>query len=75
MLKISDLNTFYGDSHVLHNVSLTVEQGKVTVLLGRNGMGKTTTIHSIMGIIQSKKEKLCLKNRKFNQRRASRFRN
>lgn len=40
MLKVSDLNTFYGDSHVLHNVSLTVEQGKVTVLLGRNGMGK-----------------------------------
>jgi len=58
MLKVSDLNTFYGDSHVLHNVSLTVEQGKVTVLLGRNGMGKTTTIHSIMGIIQSKKGKI-----------------
>ncbi len=50
MLTLNGINTYYGASHVLHELSLQVEKGKVTVLLGRNGMGKTTTIHSIMGI-------------------------
>ncbi|OQP03869.1 ABC transporter ATP-binding protein [Geobacillus sp. 46C-IIa] len=60
MLNVYNINTFYGDSHVLHNVSLTVEKGKVTVLLGRNGMGKTTTIHSIMGMVPAKTGKIVL---------------
>ncbi len=50
MLNLVDIHTYYGQSHVLHGVSLNVKEGSVVALLGRNGMGKTTTIHSIMGI-------------------------
>jgi len=49
MLELTDIHTYYGDSYVLQGVSLKVEEGSVVALLGRNGMGKTTTIHSIMG--------------------------
>jgi len=49
MLELTDIHTYYGDSYVLQGVSLKVEKGSVVALLGRNGMGKTTTIHSIMG--------------------------
>ena len=51
MLEIADLHAFYGESHVLHGVSLTVPKGEVVTLLGRNGAGKTTTLRSIMGIV------------------------
>jgi len=50
MLKVTDIQTFYGESQALFSVSLDVEEGEVVTLLGRNGMGKTTTISSIMGI-------------------------
>lgn len=50
MLEVNDISTYYGDARALFGVSLTIEQGEVVTLLGRNGMGKTTTIHSIMGI-------------------------
>lgn len=49
-LEIDKINTFYGLSHVLFDVSLNVEKGEVVVLLGRNGAGKTTTLISVMGI-------------------------
>lgn len=49
MLKLNDIHTYYGESYVLHGVSLSVNQGTVVALLGRNGMGKTTTIRSIIG--------------------------
>jgi branched-chain amino acid transport system ATP-binding protein len=49
-LEAVGLNTFYGKSHILHGVSITVEEGRVTTLLGRNGAGKTTTLRSIMGL-------------------------
>jgi branched-chain amino acid transport system ATP-binding protein len=51
MLEVSDLNAWYGASHVLHGVSISVEQGEVVALVGRNGAGKTTTIRSIMGLM------------------------
>jgi branched-chain amino acid transport system ATP-binding protein len=54
MLEVENIQTYYGDSHILHGVSLKVEAGKVSVLLGRNGMGKTTTIHSIIGFAPTK---------------------
>ncbi|TET88313.1 MAG: ABC transporter ATP-binding protein [Desulfobacteraceae bacterium] len=49
MLELVDVHTYYGESHVLHGISLKVEKGSVVALLGRNGMGKTTTIRSIIG--------------------------
>ena len=49
-LTVENINTFYGLSHILFDVSLQVDQGEVVVLLGRNGAGKTTTMLSIMGI-------------------------
>jgi branched-chain amino acid transport system ATP-binding protein len=51
MLEIRDLHAFYGESHILHGVSLDVLKGEVVTLLGRNGAGKTTTMRSIMGIV------------------------
>ncbi len=50
MLELIDVHTYYGDSHVLHGISLKVGEGSVVALLGRNGMGKTTTIRSIIGL-------------------------
>jgi branched-chain amino acid transport system ATP-binding protein len=49
MLEVREIHTYYGDSHILQGVSLKVEKGKVVGLLGRNGMGKTTLIRSIIG--------------------------
>jgi branched-chain amino acid transport system ATP-binding protein len=49
-LALERVNTFYGPSHILFDVSLAVEEGTVTCLLGRNGAGKTTTIRTIMGL-------------------------
>lgn len=49
MLEVDSIHTYYGESHVLHGVSLKVEQGQVVALLGRNGMGKSTVARSIMG--------------------------
>jgi branched-chain amino acid transport system ATP-binding protein len=52
MLEVKDLHSFYGDAHVLHGVTLTVRPSEVIALLGRNGMGKTTLIRSIMRLAQ-----------------------
>ena len=49
ILELVDVHTYYGESHILNGISLQVEEGSVVALLGRNGMGKTTTIHSIVG--------------------------
>ena len=50
MLKIEDIHTYYGDSYILQGVSMEVHEGQVFGLLGRNGMGKTTLIRSIVGV-------------------------
>ncbi len=54
MLEIQGLNTHYGNSHVLHGVSLEVADGEIVGLLGRNGVGKTTLIHSIVGFVEAR---------------------
>jgi len=51
MLEVTKINTFYGTSHILFDVSLRVGKGEVVCLLGRNGAGKTTVIHSLMGLV------------------------
>ena len=50
LLEVEKINTFYGLSHILFDVSLNIDKGEVVVLLGRNGAGKTTTLLSIMGL-------------------------
>jgi branched-chain amino acid transport system ATP-binding protein len=52
MLEVADLHSYYGQAHVLDGVSLAVEAGQVVALLGRNGMGKTSLIRSLMGLPQ-----------------------
>jgi branched-chain amino acid transport system ATP-binding protein len=51
VLKVADLHTYYGNSYILQGVSLHVEKGEVVTLLGRNGMGKSTTIKTVMGLV------------------------
>jgi branched-chain amino acid transport system ATP-binding protein len=51
MLDVEGVHAYYGDSHVLHGVSIRVDEGKITSLLGRNGAGKTTTLLTIMGYL------------------------
>ena len=51
MLKVSNLNAFYGKSHVLHGVDMHVGKGEIVALLGRNGSGRSTTAKSIMGLV------------------------
>lgn len=55
MLEIRGLEAWYGESHVLHGVDLDVAEGEVVTLLGRNGVGKSTTIKAIMGVIENRK--------------------
>jgi branched-chain amino acid transport system ATP-binding protein len=52
MLELDAVNAYYGDSHILHGVSLSVGEGEVVCLLGRNGAGKTTTILTVMGYLK-----------------------
>src|SRR5262249_27001571 len=51
LLEVTSLNTYYGDSHILFDVNLTVERNEVVALLGRNGAGKSTTLKSLMGVV------------------------
>jgi branched-chain amino acid transport system ATP-binding protein len=54
ILEVREINTFYGTSHILFDVSMSVDRGEVVCLLGRNGAGKTTTMRSIMGLSPAK---------------------
>ncbi|MFB9969064.1 ABC transporter ATP-binding protein [Pseudoroseomonas cervicalis] len=51
LLKVANLEAWYGESHILHGVDIEVREGEVVTLLGRNGAGKTTTLRSIMGLV------------------------
>jgi len=60
MLEVRDINQYYGGSHILRNVSLSARQGEVTVVLGRNGVGKTTLLKSLMGLVPIKSGSIAL---------------
>ena len=66
MLSVSEICTFYGASQALFGVSITVEEGEVVSLLGKNGMGKTTTVHSIMGITPISSGEILFQNKKID---------
>ncbi|HEX7954345.1 MAG TPA: ABC transporter ATP-binding protein [Burkholderiales bacterium] len=57
-LEVEGLHTFYGKSHILHDVTLRAAEGKITTLLGRNGAGKTTTLRSVMGLTPPRRGKV-----------------
>jgi len=62
MLRLENVNTYYGYSHILQGVSLEVKEGEIVVLLGRNGVGKTTTMKTIMGIQPPRDGKIIFRN-------------
>jgi branched-chain amino acid transport system ATP-binding protein len=60
LVSVEDIHTYYGKSHILHGVSLTVGAGEVVGLLGRNGVGKSTTLKSIMGLVHPAEGRILL---------------
>ena len=63
LVTVEDLHTYYGKSHILHGVSLTVGRGEVVGLLGRNGVGKSTTLKTIMGLVHPQQGRMLLEGR------------
>ena len=61
LLKITDLHAWYGESHILHGVNVTVNEGEVVCLLGRNGAGRTTTMRAIVGLTGARKGSIRIK--------------
>src|SRR5579863_6782500 len=63
MLQVSNLNAWYGASHVLQDINIEVAQGEIVCLIGRNGAGKTTTLRSIMGLMETTRGSVRFKDR------------
>jgi branched-chain amino acid transport system ATP-binding protein len=63
MLKANEIHSFYGKSHILQGVSINLERGNLVCLLGRNGVGKTTTLKSIMGMVKPAEGSILFKGR------------
>jgi len=63
LVSVEDLHTYYGKSHILHGVSLQVGAGEVVGLLGRNGVGKSTTLKTIMGLVQARQGQVTFEGR------------
>lgn len=70
MLNLQDVQAFYGKSHVLHGVDLTVEAGEVVGLLGRNGVGKSTTLKAIMGLVDTRQGHLTFEGLELRRQKA-----
>ena len=60
LLEVEKINSYYGDSHILFDVSLHVEKNEVVALLGRNGAGKTTTLKSLIGVVRPRSGRIVL---------------
>ncbi len=63
LLQVSNLNAWYGESHVLHGVDMTVHEGETITILGRNGVGKSTTLRTIVGILRERKGEITFDGR------------
>src|SRR3546814_5233299 len=66
-LCLNNINSYYGLSHILHDVSLYIDNNEVVSILGRNGAGKTTTLKSIMGLVSVKSGSITLDNTDITQ--------
>ena len=64
MLRLTDVHSYYGKSHILHGISVEVKPGEVVGILGRNGVGKSTTLKSIMGLVQPSQGRIQFEERK-----------
>lgn len=73
MLRVENIHTYYGDSHILHGVSLEVKAGQVTSLLGRNGAGKTTTLLTMMGYLAPRQGSVSYKGQDISGKPAHRI--
>ncbi len=71
MIRIQNLNQYYGQSHTLRDMDMTIETGKCTVLMGRNGVGKTTLLQCIMGVLPLKSGSVSLYDSNLSARRSS----
>jgi branched-chain amino acid transport system ATP-binding protein len=63
MLEIDNIHAYYGTSHILHGISLTIDQGELVALLGRNGAGKTTTLRTVMGLVSARQGQISYKGK------------
>jgi branched-chain amino acid transport system ATP-binding protein len=70
MLKLEGIQTYYGESHILHGVDLEIEKGEVVCLLGRNGAGKTTTLRSVMGLTPPREGSILLNGENIARKKA-----
>ena len=68
LLEIKSLNTYYGESHILRDVDLNVQSGEMVCLIGRNGVGKTTLLKSLIGLLKQKKGDIFLIGENINRK-------
>ncbi|MFH1124271.1 MAG: ABC transporter ATP-binding protein [Pseudomonadota bacterium] len=66
ILEVLDVHSYYGETHILYGVSLALEEGGIVALLGRNGMGKTTLVRSVWGVVTPKKGLVTFKGKQIN---------
>src|SRR5690242_3261880 len=67
LLSVRDLNSFYGESHVLHIIEFDLEAGEVVTLLGRNGAGRTTTLRAMLGLVDRREGSVRLRSREVSK--------
>lgn len=67
ILSLEEVNAFYGKSHILHGITMEVRENEIVCLLGRNGVGKTTTLRSIMGLTPPKSGRILFKGKNISQ--------
>ena len=70
LLDVQDIHSFYGTSHILHGVTLSIETGGMVSVLGRNGVGKTTLVRSIMGVLTPRQGKVMFNDRDITTRKS-----